>query len=242
MFLNTKICIYNFLKFVFVFLFCAMGAYTYCQNFPYPKIVESGAGLNTFAPSAWIVKDSASGDLNGDGLQDIVAVLQYRDSIHVQDDTGVIFHPRLLIILFKVDSAKGFILAEQNNLIVPNDDNPSVTDPYEGVAIKRGILELKTQLFCNMGCWEMGNTSYYFRFWNNGFVLNGAEEYIINRATHAYTARSFDFIKKKLRTEKGNDEKRNRKVASEKLHIEELKTLRMMGKLLSWEVVEGIYL
>ena len=52
-----------------------------------------------------------------------------------------------------------------------------MNDPYQEMAIKNGVLEIKFHLFYNMGSWYVTNSAYKFRYQQHQFVLIGADNF-----------------------------------------------------------------
>ena len=56
---------------------------SYGQDFAYPSIESQGQSIADFVPIGWTILDSATGDLNTDGLKDAIIILQYKDSVRL---------------------------------------------------------------------------------------------------------------------------------------------------------------
>ena len=124
-------------------------------------------------PISWTILDSAYGDLNKDGIKDATIILQHKDSVSVINDLQdtVLTQPRILIILFKNRFESSFALIEQNSSFILKYDNSAMDDPYQEMAIKNGVLEIKFHLFYNMGSWYVTNSAYKFRYQQHQFVF-----------------------------------------------------------------------
>jgi len=106
-------------------------------------------------PISWTILDSAYGDLNKDGIKDAAIILQHKASVSVINglqDT-VLTQPKILIILFKNCFDSSFALIEQRSSFILKHDNSAMDDPYQEMAIKYKVLEIKFHLFYNMGSW-----------------------------------------------------------------------------------------
>ena len=115
-------------------------------------------------------------------------------------------------------------------------------DPYQGIKIYKGILQINFHLFYNMGCWYTTSTSYKFRYQDKQFILIGADYSSIHRATLDFEDYSYNFLTKKRSLTKGNDIKRTKKVYWKTLNIVMLKTLTTFKVPYSWEIETDIYL
>ncbi|HMI78785.1 MAG TPA: hypothetical protein VK484_08320 [Ferruginibacter sp.] len=230
---------------LFTFLFTLTITYSCAQGFSYPTLNQTGKNINDFVPAGWVIHATAAGDLNKDKLNDIVLVLQYKDSIRSvkgddRQDT-VITRPRILAIILK-DTVKYYVLAEQSNSFILNHDNPAMDEPLTGIKIENGILQIGFTGFYNMGSWYTTNSSYKFQYRDKQFVLIGVDRYSIHRASLDYEAYSYNFLTKKRKLIKGNEKKDTKESSSKPVNITTLKTFSTFQKPYSWEVEPGIYL
>ena len=195
-------------------------------------------------PISWTILDSAYGDLNKDGIKDAAIILQHKDSVSVINglqDT-VLTQPRILIILFKNRFDSSFALIEQRSSFILKHDNSAMDDPYQEMAIKNGVPEIKFHLFYNMGSWYLTNSAYKFRYQQHQFVLIGADNFSFHRATQDFEDYSYNFLTKKRVLTKGNDDKGTKKTTLKSLNIATLKTLKTFTEPFTWEVETDIYL
>ena len=68
------------------------------EGFPVKDLAHEGKSLSDFVPKGWTVEYKAEGDLNGDGVSDIAAILVQNDP----EDMG----DRALIVLVRSDGGK----------------------------------------------------------------------------------------------------------------------------------------
>src|SRR5262245_28461909 len=52
----------------------------------YPELVLTAEDADAFVPAGWVLEASAKGDLNGDGYEDLVMVLQQQDPGNIIDN------------------------------------------------------------------------------------------------------------------------------------------------------------
>lgn len=137
------------------------------------KIPISGKLIKDFIPKEYEIKDSVSGDLNKDGLKDIVLVMN-----HMQEDTFQMGEEpkRLLLVLFR--NKIGFTLrAKSSEVLMCVHCGGIFGDPYESVEISKGVisvrhyagsawrwLEVRKFRYQNIGFYLIGSTSDYY--WN----------------------------------------------------------------------------
>ena len=236
----------HFMRSFLILIVALLLNFCYGQEFSYPSINQTGKTVQDFVPAGWTILDTATGDLNRDKLNDVAIILQYKDSVtivgpHDVEDT-VVTQPRMLIIVFKNSANNKFYLAEKTNSFILNHDNPTMEDPYAGLTIHKGVLQIDFHIFHNMGSWYITNASYKFRFQNNQFELIGAEYSSMHRATHDFENYSYNFLTKKRSLIKGNDNKGTKKTHWKPVKIATLKTLKTFKQPFTWEVEKDFYL
>jgi hypothetical protein len=195
-------------------------------------------------PAGWIILDSAYGDLNKDSIKDAAIVIQYRGSICFEnslEDTALI-HPRILILLFKNATNNEFTLIEQSNSFILKHDNSKMDDPYQGICIDKGILEINFHLFYNTGSWYSTSSTYKFRFDRTTFVLIGTDLSKVHRATLDYEYYSYNFLTKKRSYTKGNDQSGKKKATQKIFSLTSLKTFKTFKEPYSWEIEADVNL
>ncbi|NLG16290.1 MAG: hypothetical protein GX556_03035 [Fibrobacter sp.] len=212
------------------------------QTFSFPDLPVNGKSIDDFIPQGWDILDSVSGDLNKDNSADIAMVIQYRDSVHIDESFS---QPRVLVILFKGNNDNQYHLAEQSNTFILMDDEPNREDPFSGIGISKGVLNLNFHLFYTMGSWFMTGSSYKFRYQGNEFVLIGADMNIYARNTSDFEDFSYNFLTKKRRFIKGSfseeSEVKNDTVWST-IKIDKLETMKTFSQPYSWKVDQENYL
>jgi hypothetical protein len=118
----------------------------------------------------WSLKDSASGDLNGDHRADMAVVLEYADTVtELRNDSGEnTGKPRILLVLFWDAAAQAYNVNVQNNsFILRGGEGGMADDPYDGISIHHGVLEVGYQ-------YVRSYLKYKFRFKSSAIYLIGA--------------------------------------------------------------------
>ncbi|MBX7153393.1 MAG: hypothetical protein K1X91_00430 [Bacteriodetes bacterium] len=214
----------------------------------YPQIQQSGNTLADFTPKGWMVLDTAIGDLNKDGAQDMAFVLQAKDSVtftkrFTTDTTNVDTvraQPRILVITFFNKETKRFQLIEFSNTFILMHDNPYMDEPFDDITINNGILKLDFHIWYSMGTWSTIESSYKFRYEGTVFSLIGADYSYLLRNTGDIDERSYNFITKKIqiKTTKGSSGKT--KTSWKTLQLTTLKTFKTFTEPYSWEIEKDI--
>lgn len=217
---------------------------SYGQSFLYPVIKSNGQNIVDFVPVGWIILDSAYGDLNKDGLKDAAIILQHKDSVSLvnsSEDT-VLTQPRILLLLFKNPADNKFSLIEQSNSFILKHDNSIMDDPYQGIAIDKGILKIDFHLFYNAGSWYSTSSTYKFRYDRKKFILIGADLLTIHRATLDYEDYSYNFLTKKKTYTKGNEQNGTKKIALKNFALSSIMTFKTFKEPYSWKVERDVNL
>src|SRR5687768_10522440 len=110
----------------------------YAQDFQLPNIKPIGTSARDFCPKDWLVSDSVRGDLNNDQLDDIVFVIQKKDSVILSkdeiDDKEKVLPKILMIVLSRINGK--YFLAEMNSKLLMNDTRPPTYDePFQSMWI-----------------------------------------------------------------------------------------------------------
>jgi hypothetical protein len=142
----------------------------------YPTVPQAARSAEGFVPAGWRIVARDVGDLNADGRQDLVLLMQMRDRanilpVRVGDET-VAFdtNPHLLTVAFG-EVGGGYRLAASNHRLLPRPVQPFTGDDALGeetIRIERGGLLLRFGYL-------RGRASYRFRWQGGAFRLIGFE-------------------------------------------------------------------
>lgn len=212
------------------------------KAFIYPLLNKNVKQLDDFAPQNWSVTDTISGDLNKDNNDDSVLVLQYQDSIKVNDGYNDGFRfPRILVIAFKIGDH--YELKLQHNTLIEFErmEGSGNTgnfdgDTFNGMEIEKGVLILNFK-------WDIrgagGSVQYIVRYQSNDFYLIGATStsgyrasestYDINFSTGRYTYDATD-------DERGFGGEYYEEHKKGKLAIKTLKKLSEIKEAANWDL------
>ncbi len=168
-----------------------------------PEISQEQFDVNikNSIPQGWIVRDTASGDLNKDGQIDIAIVIQDDNSAYYKTENdgfgydSINLNKRLLLVFFKTES--GYELIKKVDNVIPEHEMPTINDPYGGISIMNGILETGYGYWANAGSWYTFRTTYKFRFQNDDFFLIGIEHNSMHRGSMELKEISVNFSTRK---------------------------------------------
>jgi len=208
---------------------------------------NNGESLESIIPSNWRLLDSTIGDLNQDGVSDLVFAIQKTDQNNIQLNDGlgtdsIDLNPRLFAVYFGTESGilKKRLVSEHFILL---RDSPTMDEPFEGFNISnKGVLDINFRFWYSAGSWSMSNHKYRFRFQNNEFTLIGYDSNEAHRASGETTDYSINFLTKRMKITKGNFSNDDpESVRWKEFQLEQLMTLRSIKKPFELEF-EGIYL
>lgn len=157
--------------------------------------------LQNWTPPGWKSIRQASGDLDRDGDQDIVLVLEEDDPAKVKLSNGsggeeeLNTNPRTLLVLF-ADHGMYRAVAE-NKTLVPTErsvDEPCLDDPLTEVAIRNGTLKLTFDRVMSCGGWATSKVVYTFRHDGKGMRLIGQDKSTYMRNSGEETMDSINYL------------------------------------------------
>ncbi|MCX2745430.1 hypothetical protein OO013_16240 [Mangrovivirga sp. M17] len=186
-------------------------------------------GVENQIPAGWIVRDTASGDLNKDGLADLILVAQSDNKADYKTDndsfgSDSINANKRLIYIF-LNGQKGLKLFSKVDDIIPEHVSPTMDDPYAGISINNGILQVGYYFWANAGSWYMYSTDYKFRFQNGDFYLIGIEHDNTHRGSGERETISVNFSTRKVNIQKFNPHLDDDKATSSEWKTFELEKL-----------------
>ena len=210
-------------------------------------LVENGETLEEMIPNEWTLLDSAMGDLNQDGISDLVFAIQNTDPQNIELNEGlgidtIDLNPRMLAIYFGTKSG-GFKKKLVSEHFIILRDLPTMDEPFEGFGIsEEGVLDINFRFWFSAGSWSMSNHTYRFRYQNNEFALIGYDSAEAHRASGETTDYSINFLTQKMKITKGSFSKDDPETVEWKeFDLEKLLTIKSLKKPFELEF-EGIYL
>jgi len=181
-----------------------------------PFIPGNGSALKLFVPNGWKMILQITGDLNKDGVADIVMVIENTDPKNLITNDGLgqrklNLNPRILLVIFKIN-ANNYHLAAANFGFIPSENDGESTclaDPLMqegGISIQNGLLKISYQYWSSCGSWYVTNKDYTFRFQSQKFELIGYDDYNLHRSSGEKSSTSINFSTKKMSETYGGNE------------------------------------
>ncbi len=173
------------------------------EEFSAKDLPREGKSLSDFIPEGWTIEDQAKGDLNGDGVSDVAAIL-------VQT-TEEVENGRALIVLLGRGGGK-FVLAGTNGKLIQCKGCGGVKEG-QGVQIKKGVIVL----YQWTGSREYAQYTWRFRYdpKSERFVMIGKDIDNADAGVGNGTIESFNYLTgRKIVETYRYDEKMEHKIAT----------------------------
>jgi len=198
-------------------LFASLSLNTFAQSIEKPKAVlkEEGRDTTDIVPQGWNIMGSAIGDVNNDGLKDLVLLVlpDYEDQIIIRDMDNYKFNCNEPIAAIYFGQANNtYKLFRQATNIVPAGSDTFFIEDSQVSVNEKGVITFGYQTFSSMGSWTNDNNKFIYRYQNGDIYLIGKEIGSLDRHDQSTTNDSYNFLThKKLTTttlENGKTKKR----------------------------------
>lgn len=193
------------------------------------SLKEQGASLETLVPQGW-EHNEATGDLNKDGLQDlvIIATPNHKDNILVRDDGYEINMNTPQLAIYFGKQGGSFKLFKKYPELIPARDEFCIVETTLEVT-DRGALRLGVSMFMTAGSADTGGPTYTFRFQNGDFYLIGKDEMEFSRYSGKATETSENYLTWKRQQKNFNMFKDNDDEVTEKWTRLKRRPLQRLG-------------
>jgi len=176
----------------------------------YPPIAKSAPSAQGFVPQGWRIDTQAEGDLNGDGLPDLLLVLQQDDPANIVANDPESFgvqtldtNPRILAVAFAREKGD-YLLVLENHTFIPRYETPTTDDPFGHAGIADGAIRVGLHFWANAGTWYTNDSTFILKYRDRAFRVAGFEEYTTRRNTGETWDLKVDYLAGKAEITLGN--------------------------------------
>lgn len=200
----------------------------------FPAIPAQAQTQSDLVPKGWTVEMESRGDLNGDGVPDLMLVLHMVNPVNVITNDGfgtseLDTNPRMLVVAFAEKATSRYSLALVNHTLIPRHTNPSMDDPLEDAAIVKGTVHVSLGFWMSAGSWFTSQTELTFRYQDGCFKLIGYDSTGTQRNSGETSTVSINYLTRKAKITKGNIENDRQDVSWKTVRIPSLPCLDAVG-------------
>lgn len=175
----------------------------------YPVVAAEAVSGAGFVPKGWALESQAAGDLNGDGLPDLVLVMLDQDPHNVVSFDGgdsLDTNPRLLVVAL-AKKGGGYTRALQNHTLIERHEESNIDDPLqEPPTLSHGVFRVKLHFWASAGSWSGSERQFTFRYEGGCFRLIGYDYDHMMRDTQDTEVISINYLSGKVKQVSGNDQ------------------------------------
>ena len=192
-----------------------------------PQLAKEGRTIEEVVPNGWNV-ESATGDLNKDGIEDFVLLVRSNDPAYIKtrdDGFESNFSPLSLAVYFGSPSGvyKRFKVW-QDTVRGREDEYTDITNELS--ITPKGAIDIRVSYCSNIRTDETGATTYRYRFQSGDFYLIGEESSWLNRMTGEGESTSINYLTGQKEITTGNMmEEKDLKTKKVKIKKEPLRLL-----------------
>ncbi len=191
------------------------------------QLAKEGRTIEEVVPNGWDIQ-SATGDLNKDGIEDFVLIVRPNDPAHIKtrdDGFEYNFNPLFLAVYF--GSPSGVYKRFKVWLDTVSGREDEYTDITNELSIThKGAIDISVSSWSSMGTATMGGSTYRYRFQSGDFYLIGEESSWLNRMTGEGESTSINYLTGQKEITTGNMiEEKDLKTKKVKIKKEPLRLL-----------------
>ena len=226
-------------------LLCSLIFLASLASFAQDNVTIPSYGKDTlaFVPKAWKIIAQATGDLNKDGIDDAVLIIEEakKENFINNESLGesvLNTNPRYLLVLFK--DSKGYSLAALNKNFIPpanDEDATCLADPLlqdGGITIKKGVLLIDFHYWLSCGSYGVSHECFKLRWQDSKFVLIGYDSSEYSRSLGDESSVSINFVTKKKQVVTGgnmfNEDQNKPKTVWKTIKIDKFITLQDLNR------------
>ena len=191
------------------------------------QLAEEGRTIEEVVPNGWDIQ-SATGDLNKDGIEDFVLIVRPNDPAHIKtrdDGFEYNFNPLFLAVYFGSPSGVYKRFKVWHDTVSGREDE--YTDITNELSITpKGAIDISVSSWSSMGTAATGGSTYRYRFQSGDFYLIGEESSWLNRMTGEGESTSINYLTGQKEITTGNMiEEKDLKTKKVKIKKEPLRLL-----------------
>ena len=160
-----------------------------------PQLAKEGRTIEEVVPNGWDIQ-SATGDLNKDGIEDFVLIVRPNDPAHIKtrdDGFEYNFNPLFLAVYFGSPSGVYKRFKVWHDTVSGREDE--YTDITNELSITpKGAIDISVSSWSSMGTAATGGSTYRYRFQSGDFYLIGEESSWLNRMTGEGESTSINYL------------------------------------------------
>ena len=191
------------------------------------QLAKEGRTIEEVVPNGWDIQ-SATGDLNKDGIEDFVLIVRPNDPAHIKtrdDGFEYNFNPLFLAVYFGSPSGVYKRFKVWHDTVSGGEDE--YTDITNELSITpKGAIDISVSSWSSMGTAATGGSTYRYRFQSGDFYLIGEESSWLNRMTGEGESTSINYLTGQKEITTGNMiEEKDLKTKKVKIKKEPLRLL-----------------
>ena len=192
-----------------------------------PQLAKEGRTIEEVVPNGWDIQ-SATGDLNKDGIEDFILIVRPNDPAHIKtrdDGFEYNFNPLFLAVYFGSPSGVYKRFKVWHDTVSGREDE--YTEITNELSITpKGAIDITVSSWSSMGTADTGGTTYRYRFQSGDFYLIGEESSWLNRMTGEGESTSINYLTGQKEITTGNMmEEKDLKTKKVKIKKEPLRLL-----------------
>ena len=191
------------------------------------QLAKEGRTIEEVVPNGWDIQ-SATGDLNKDGIEDFVLIVRPNDPAHIKtrdDGFEYNFNPLFLAVYFGSPSGVYKRFKVWHDTVSGREDE--YTEITNELSITpKGAIDISVSSWSSMGTAATGGSTYRYRFQSGDFYLIGEESSWLNRMTGEGESTSINYLTGQKEITTGNMiEEKDLKTKKVKIKKEPLRLL-----------------
>ena len=169
------------------------------------ELKPQGVSVEGIVPAGWSHQE-AQGDLNKDGIPDLVVVATPDDVENtITRSDGYVYNFNQPILAIYFGTAQGqFHQWKAYDNDIPDDDSENCHNDVSLEITDRGVIRISIQLFCSAGSYGVSTDTYSYRYQNGDFFLIGMDKEEMQRNTGTITLVSENYLTWKRQMKESN--------------------------------------